>query len=181
MRFDIPTRQTAQNAPKAATVAVLEGLPGGKAGTVQTLKRMRDLARQAVRAPSQRIRETALSIVAPLPARRWADEVRAVHEFVRDRIRYVRDPVNLELVASPEKVLEYGQGDCDDKSALLAAMLESLGHPSRFVAVGINGGPFSHVYVETKIGAHWIPLETIIPKPMGWKPPDETSRYILKV
>lgn len=178
MRLDNP--QPSKNRG-SATRAVLEGLPPGKAGTVETLRRMRDLARAAVRDPSQRIREKALAIVAFLPSRQWAAEVRALHEFVRDRIRYVRDPVGLELVATPEKVLEYGQGDCDDKSTLLAAMLESLGHPSRFVAVGFNGGPFSHVYVETKIGARWVPLETIVPMPMGWKPPDSTSRYILKV
>jgi len=142
---------------------------------------MRELAREAVRSPDQHIREVALSIVRGLQQKNWTGEVRALHEFVRDQIRYVRDPVGLELVATPEKVLEYRQGDCDDKSTLLAALLESLGHPARFVAVGIRGGPFSHVLVESKIGASWVPLETILDKPAGWYPPDVTSRYVLKV
>ena len=142
---------------------------------------MRDFARASLRSKSQRIREKALDIVAPVPARSWGQEVERLHAFVRDNIRYVRDPVDLESVATPEKTLELGQGDCDDKSTLLASLLESTGHPARFVAVGFGGGPFSHVYTESKIGETWVPLETIIPRPMGWFPSGVTSRYILKV
>lgn len=169
------------------TVATLQGIPDGPAGTVATLKMMRDLARAAVRDPSQRVREKALQLVSTLPERAWLSEIRALHEFVRDRIRYVRDPVGLESVATPEMTLQYAQGDCDDKSTLLASLLESLGHPARFVAVGIGGGPFSHVLVETRVKStgvdmrDWMPLETILPKPAGWYPPDATSRYVLKV
>lgn len=170
-----------------STFATLQGIPEGKAGTVATLRMMRELARAAVRDPAQRIREKALQIIGTQPERAWLREITALHEFVRDRIRYVRDPVDLECVATPEKTLQYAQGDCDDKATLLAAMLESVGHPARFVAIGINGGPFSHVLVETKVKntgvdmRDWLPLETILPKPAGWYPPDATSRYVLKV
>ena len=163
------------------TVATLAALPDGKAGTVETLKIMRRMARESVRSPRQEIRTLALSLIAVLPARKWSAEVEALHAYVRDEIRYVRDPVGIESVAVPEKTLQLRAGDCDDKSTLLAALLESIGHPARFVAVGFNGGHFSHVYVESKIGSEWVPLETIIYRPMGWSPPDATSRYILKV
>lgn len=172
---------------RGPTVATLQGIPEGREGTLATLRLMRDLARAAVRDPSQRVREVALGIVGTLPERAYFSEIRALHEFVRDRIRYVRDPADLELVATPEKTLQYAQGDCDDKSTLLAALLESIGHPARFVAVGINGGPFSHVLVETRVKntgvemRDWMPLETILNKPAGWYPPDATSRYVLKV
>lgn len=162
-------------------VATLASIPEGKAGTIATLKIMRQFARDAIRAPSQQIRELALNIIAALPARSFGREVARLHAYVRDEIRYVRDPVDLESVATPEKTLALKQGDCDDKSTLLAALLESTGHPARFVTVGFNGAPFSHVYVETKIGESWVSLETIIQRPMGWYPLNATSRYILKV
>jgi transglutaminase-like putative cysteine protease len=162
-------------------VARLGALPEGKAGTVATLRIMRQLVRDAIRAPAQTIRRTALDLYAGLPPRQWIAEVERLHRFVRDHIRYVRDPVGVESVATPEKTLELGTGDCDDKSVLLAALLESTGHPARFLAVGLNGGPLSHVLVQSKIGPQWISLETIIPVKMGWHPNGVTSNYILGI
>lgn len=159
------------------TVATLHGLPPGDEATFETLRIMRRYVRDAIRDPSQFLREFTLSLVYPLPARNWTAEVDTLHAFVRDEIRYVQDPVGYELVATPLKTLDYAQGDCDDKSTLLAAMLESIGHPAQFVIVGVRGGPFSHVLVETRIGDAWQALETIIPKPRGWFPPDATSVY----
>lgn len=167
--------------PASKTVATLQGLPPGRAATVGTLRAMRDLARGAVRSPSQTIREHALRLVKFLPARDWTGQVAVLLRFVQTQIRYTRDPAGVELVQTPEKTLEYGQGDCDDKCTLLAAMLESLGHPTRYVALGIRGRSFSHVICETKIGTRWVALETILNKPIGWSPPDATSKYILKV
>jgi transglutaminase-like putative cysteine protease len=142
---------------------------------------MRGFVQNSIADPQQRVRETALSLVRGIPERHWVGEVSALHGFVRDQIRYTQDVDDYETVQSPEKTLQYMAGDCDDKATLLAGLLKSIGHPARFVAVGINGGPFSHVLVESKVSENWVPLETIIPKPMGWYPPDATSRYVLKV
>jgi transglutaminase-like putative cysteine protease len=170
--------------------AILGSLPGGEPGTRETLRIMRDLVKASVRSPDQVIRSKALSIVENLPTRNWMGEIRALQEFVRDAIRYVGDPVDIELVQTPEQTLSMGQGDCDDKSTLLAALLHSIGHPARFVAIGFDGpnNGFSHVLVETKIAntrddaRDWMPLETILPdKPAGWYPAGVTNRYILKV
>lgn len=118
----------------------------------------------------------------PIPQRNWSKEVAAIHAFVRDNIRYTRDPDGLELVQTPEKTLEYMAGDCDDQCVLLASLLTSVAHPVKFCALGFEGGPlFEHVLTETKIGAQWIALETIIPKPMGWRPPGVKRVYELKV
>lgn len=165
----------------SVTRATLSNIPEGRAGTLATLRIMRDLSRAAIRDPRQGIRSLALRIVGALPARQWAKEVGALHQFVRDEIRYVRDPVGIESVATPEKTLELGQGDCDDKSTLLAALLESVGHPARFLAIGFNGGPFSHVLVQTKIGPQWVSAETIVPVELGWHPKGVTSHYVMNV
>lgn len=116
------------------------------------------------------IRETALRLIAGLPQKDYSGEVRKIHAFVRDHIRYVQDTTDVETVATPEKTLEYGAGDCDDKSVLLCALLESIGHKTRFIAIGFQPGIFSHVYAETLIGNKWIPLETTEDVECGWEP-----------
>lgn len=170
------------------THARLSGLPNGPAGTAATLRHMREFVRIALRDSNQTVRLTALRLIGGVPQRQWMNEIRELHRFVRDQVRYTRDPDGMELVQSPEKTLELRQGDCDDKSTLLAALLKSVGHPAQFVAVGFRGQPFSHVYVETQIkrtGSQikdWLPLETILPgKNPGWYPKGVTSRYVLRV
>jgi transglutaminase-like putative cysteine protease len=160
---------------------VLAGIPSGDAGAIATLKIMRQYVRAAVRNPAQIVRAKALELVRPYAARRSLAEIRVCYEYVRDAVRYVRDPVDVELVQTPEATLEIMQGDCDDKSTLLAALLTTIGHPCRFVALGFNGNGFSHVLVETRSGAGWLPLETILPVTMGWYPEGVTKRYVLSV
>ena len=163
------------------TKTTFADIPEGPAGTAATLAAMRDLAMQAVKDPAQTIREKALAITQNLSPRDWLAQAKALQAYVRDNVRYTRDPVDFELVSTPQKTLQYMQGDCDDQATLLAAMLTSIGHPTRFVAIGMNGGPFSHVMCETLIGEQWVPCETIINKPFGWYPANVTSRYIRKV
>lgn len=174
--------------PTSKPPAQLANIPNGFEGMRATLGVMRDFARAAVANPEQIVRTQAEQLTRGLPPRQWFAEIRALHEFVRDQIRYLRDPVNMERVATPEMTLQIGQGDCDDKATLLAAMLDSIGHPTRYVALAFNGEGFSHVLVETKVRntgndrADWMPLETILPdKEMGWYPAGNPRRYILKV
>jgi transglutaminase-like putative cysteine protease len=129
---------------------------------------MRSIARQAKkRLP---VVELARSLVRHLPPKDWAGEVEALHRFVRDEVRYVRDVRGVETIAIPEYTVATGQGDCDDKGVLLASLLEAIGHPARFTAIGFKPNAFNHVFVETKIGPQWIALETTEPVEMGWRP-----------
>jgi transglutaminase-like putative cysteine protease len=125
-----------------------------------------------VRAGKKRveIRQTAVELTQGFRQKDWMREISALFDFVQNRIRYVRDIRGVETLHTPEKVLENEQGDCDDKSILLASLLEAIGHPTRFVAVGFSPGQFSHVFVETKVHNRWLSLETTEPVAMGWKP-----------
>lgn len=151
-------------------------IPSGKAGIVATLKIMGRLVKEGKK--TLVIRQTALSLVNGQRQKDWTEEVNRVFEFVRDKIRYVRDIRGVETLQTPDKTLEFGQGDCDDKSVLLASLLESIGHPTRFVAIGFKPGVFVHVYVETKIGTNWVSLETTEPVSMGWSPKGVVSRLV---
>lgn len=153
---------------RTPTTAQLMAIPSGEEGTRQTLKLMSGLVKDGKK--SLPVRLLALRLVENNQQKNWLGEVRNIHAFVRDRIRYVKDIRGVETLQTPEKTLEIGQGDCDDKSTLVASLLESIGHPTRFVAVGFRGAGFAHVLVETKIGNKWVAVETTEPVELGWFP-----------
>lgn len=174
----------------SAVPHVLADLPEGVDGVRATLACMTKFARQYKK--DVVVGTLARELVRNLPANDRRGEIIHLHGFVRDAIRYVRDPDGVEMVQSPKRTLQIGQGDCDDKATLLSALLGSIGFPTRFVAIGIsdprsialltrskflssipNLAPYSHVLLEAKLGTRWIPLETIIPGvAAGWSPPD---------
>lgn len=159
--------------------AVLADLPTGEPGTATTLRMMRSYVQQFKKSPE--VRDTALALIAPLPQKDWVGEVRIVFEWVRDHIRYVRDVHGVETLQTPVATMDLGAGDCDDKSTLLAALLESIGHPTRFVAAGYRElHRYSHVYVETLLGTRWVPLDaTLVDKPMGSIPREPVARLVV--
>lgn len=123
--------------------------------------------------------------------------INALQGWVRDHIAYFYDPRDVELVRTPPETLKRGVGDCDDKTVLLLAMLESLGFTTELLGVGGTGQgwdpscappspdqppAFSHVLGAVQFGAPtgklppfldgWLTLETIVAgKGPGWKPP----------
>lgn len=124
------------------------------------------------------VRELALSLVRDLNQKDYTGEIQRLWSYVKNNVRYVRDIRGVETVQTPLKTLEYGQGDCDDKSTLLASMLESLGHTTRFKALGVNGSRLCHVLVEVNYRGQWLPLETTEPVGLGWYPPNVTTTLI---
>jgi transglutaminase-like putative cysteine protease len=159
-------------------LSFLGTLPNDAAGTKSTLVIMRALVQRFKR--DSVIRETAISLVSQAKQRDWTSEARLLYEYVRDRIRYVRDISGIETLQTPPVTMELEAGDCDDKSTLLAALLASIGHPSRFVATGYTEpNRYSHVYVETKIGDRWIPMDATSDKPFGWEPRPPAARMVV--
>lgn len=143
------------------------------------------LVRAAKKDPS--LQAFAASLVENLPQKDFRGENNAIFAFVRDRIRYLNDVRDLETLRTPQRTLEMRQGDCDDKSTLLATLLECIGRTTRFKAVGVRGGPLSHVYVQVCVGFHpngerkWLSLDATMPNPPGWQPPDITVQMDAKV
>lgn len=140
---------------------------------------MRTLARNGRAHPVVRL--SAQHLVGDLPSKDAGAEVQRIHAFVRDRIRYVRDVRGVETVQAPEVTLELGSGDCDDKSVLAAALLEAIGHRTRFMAIGFQPGQLSHVMPEVQLGRHWLALEVTEPVRPGWVPKGIVERLPMEV
>ena len=131
---------------------------------------MSDLVKAGKKNPA--IRQRATSLTQDLRQKDRLGEIRKIFNYVQNSIRYVRDIHNVETLHFPEQVMTQEHGDCDDKAVLLASLLEAIGHPTRFVAVGFAPGEYSHVFVDTIIGnKKWLSLDTTEPQPMGWRPP----------
>ena len=143
----------------------IEYIDDGVAGIRQTLQKMTKLIRAGKK--SMAVREKALRLTAHLQPKDYYGEVCALHAFVRDEIKYMKDPVDVQ---TPEASMRLKVGDCDDKAVLLCALLESIGHPTRLVAVGFDPGIFEHVYLDTLVGKQWLSCETTEPVSVGWEP-----------
>lgn len=159
--------------------AVLLGMPPGPAGVSRTLNLMRAI----VLAYRQKtfIRQLAVDLTRGLKQKDYLSEAKAVHAFVRDKMRYVKDINGVETLHTPDVILHNRAGDCDDKTVLAAALLESLGHRTRLMAVGFEPGRFSHVLPEVLIRGRWYSVETTEPVPFGWTPPRVKSRMYLDI
>lgn len=165
--------------PSQQTRITLAALPDGVEGIKVTLDLMVKLAQKSKQ--DFNIRNQALRLVENLPSKDFLSEVSAIHAFVRDSIRYVKDIRGVETLATPIQTLRMMQGDCDDKALLASALLEAIGHPTRFVAVGSSPDEFDHVLIETRVANKWIPVETTEPVPVGWYPPGVTQRLVRHV
>lgn len=144
-------------------------IPDGKAGTVATLKAMRAIVNRDSSDPY--IRKAAESIVKGCAGHDFLCEVKAVFAFVRDHITYRRDPLTTEYVQDTRRTLESGVGDCDCKIVALCALLQALGHKTRFIVIGARPDDYSHVYCEVLTRQHgWLPLDpTNEQAHVGWE------------
>lgn len=121
-------------------------------------------------------------IVRTVPAKDFRGQVERIFHWVKQHIRYVNDVRDVETIATPKAILEVSSGDCDDMAVLLASLLESVGHPTRFVALGFNGDNFSHVLTETRLGSKWLSLDpTVAKSTVDWKPRDATRVMVRHV
>lgn len=146
----------------------LHNIPDGRDGIRATLQMMSKIVRQYKKSPF--VREQALEIVSELPEKKWRREAALLLKWVQRKIRYTKDIRGVETLQTPPQTLRLRAGDCDDKSILYASLLEAIGHPTRFIAVGFTPNSLSHVLVQTKIGGKWVSAETIMHWPLGKGP-----------
>ena len=106
------------------------------------------------------------------------EEAQGVLHMVQDAVRYTQDPITAELVTDPRTLvrqIEAGHqayGDCDDMSALVAAMLLAIGIPCRFVTYGSKPKqPWEHIYLQMfdNRSRRWLNVDPIMKdKALGW-------------
>lgn len=167
-------------APQPILRATLRSYQTGLRGVAQTIAVMRDLVKRGRVDPA--IRQAATSIIFLTTEKADQQEVSKLLEFVQSSIRYTKDVHDVETISTAEKTLAGRIGDCDDQSVLLAALLESVGYPTRFVVTGYETPDvLEHVYLQVYLDGQWLDCDPTERGPLGWAPPGAVSLYVEKV
>jgi transglutaminase-like putative cysteine protease len=109
-------------------------------------------------------------------------EAEAIFNFVRDNVRYTKDPYGFEYITTPPVLLEdirlyiEGKGDrpvgdCDDMAILSLSLLKSIGFQVAIKVVSFTQNKkFGHVYGLVRIGYDWVPIDCVRPdQSLGWE------------
>jgi transglutaminase-like putative cysteine protease len=89
------------------------------------LRFMRQNAHRAARRPN--VVELASTLVRPFRPDAWRQQASELHRWVRDGVRYQRDPDKREQLADPRASIARAFGDCDDKASVSTALANALG------------------------------------------------------
>jgi hypothetical protein len=96
-------------------------------------------------------REQALSAKKEFASDSALESSRKIWNFLKYKIKYVRDPENSQMIRLPNRLIKDGKGDCKSFSLFAASFLSALGLPVAFRYASYGSSPIpSHVYVVTK-------------------------------
>lgn len=152
----------------------------GDTAIYNTIAKMKEIIQVSSRNPY--IREWAKKIVANVQVNDKQNEARSIFNFVRDYVRYTKDPLGFEYLQTPPTLLEDIRlyldgkgdrpvGDCDDMTMLSLSLLKSIGFAVAIKVVSFHDHKrFSHVYGLVQIGYDWVPFDCVRPDShMGWE------------
>lgn len=88
-----------------------------------------------------------------------------IFEWVKSRIRYVKDPAGRELFQQLPALIQAGIGDCDDFTAILAALFAAAGIKVRARIIRVKrGGPWAHIYPIAELDGKWRAFDGALPQ-----------------
>jgi len=164
----------------SAIPRVEENIGSGDVAIFNTVNKMKNIIRESSRNPL--VRDWAKDIVSQVEVNDKFGEADVVFCFVRDNVRYTKDPFGFEYITTPPTLLEdirlsmNGKGnrpigDCDDLTVLSLSLLKSIGFNVAIKVVSFHSNKkFSHVYGLVQIGHEWIPFDCVRPdQEMGWE------------
>lgn len=139
-------------------------------GSPDTLRKMREQALGERGEKSMAVRSLTEEVVRGLRGKDYLSEILAVRNFATSHLRYGNDPLHVELIKDPERIvteIRYGGVsvvDCDEIAEMIGTMALQLGRLAEFVVVGFGPkGKYSHVFThiqEPKTG-EWIVCDPV--------------------
>jgi hypothetical protein len=139
--------------------------PAGLPHVRSTIKKMAALARAG--SHSYPIRNLATRITSGVASKDYRGEVAAIYMWVRDTVRYRKDPDGLEWVQSPARTVQELAGDCDDQAVLIAALVGALGHRWHFDTVGPSATVQKHVAAVADLETGSVVLDPVLEPPQA--------------
>jgi hypothetical protein len=149
----------------------LSEIPGGVAGSDATVREIIRLVKADLERPELRLLATKILRSRAVANKDFVSEARTLYKWVTQKIRYQRDPIEIETVQSPMVTVQHGAGDCDDHVALYAGLASAVGLPVRFRAIGVVRDDLKHIWTEVFAGDRWWAADTTEPaRGFGWRP-----------
>ena len=165
-------------APAALTVP----LSSGDAGTYETVQQMCRLVDEGSKDPD--VNRLAIWIIraAGVAEFNFEGERRALYDWFRKNIRFLRDIEGKETLRAARETLANKMGDCDCQTIAMLALLKSAGQRVRIVTVATQPQApeqFSHVFPEVRDErGRWIPMDAARRRPRyGLAPRGWFRRY----
>jgi len=174
--------------PRSGAVrAYLEKIGDGDHGIERTVELMTALIRDGIRHPLVRAHaERAVATVQPGDA---FGEIDALRSYIGPRVRYRRDPIDVELLRTPWFIVEeidagrIPQLDCDDLTILSLALLGAVGFPTAIRVVSTRPTKeYNHVFGMVRVRGDWYALDlTKAWLPKGYAGPQVTRYFDTEV
>lgn len=139
-------------------------------GSPDTLRKMREHVWGPRGEQSFRVRQLTEAATRGLWPKDYLGEILAIRNFNTVRVRYMNDPLHVELVKDPERLAEeifaYGltQADCDEIASMIATMALQVGREAEFVVAGFGApGQYTHVFTRVKEpkSGRWIVVDPV--------------------
>lgn len=144
----------------------------GRRFTEATINHMIDFVQRGQRKPE--VVSAARQIVRNCPPKQYYCEAEAIFRWVKDNIRYTRDPQNTEWLQEPDVTLREGFGDCDCLAVLIASLAAAIGMQVGFETIKADPrfpDDYSHVYPIMKTERGWRAADpTVFESDFGWRP-----------
>ena len=112
-----------------------------------------------------------------------AGEVRAFHRWTRANVRYLLDPVGVDMYAHPRHNIRQQAGDCDEQQAVMGSLCGAIGIVCWIVTGWEYGAPsWNHVWVEAELkDGSRLPSDTSLYDEAGLELPDLKARRVWRV
>lgn len=114
------------------------------------------------------IRELAVDVIVQSTVKTgdYAGELRVLFEFVRDRIRYIKDPYERDIYQDSDTTLKMKSGDCEDQAILLSSLCQAVGYPIAIKFIATEGTTWDHVYslggLPPKNPTRWVAMDSTL-------------------
>lgn len=124
------------------------------------------------------MRRLAFAITKHCAERDGMCEAKAIYKWMRKNVKYSGDvaPIKrangetegIDLYQSGKRTVQFGAGDCDDQSALVATLASVIGLTTRLRVTGQPGeSDYSHIYpvvgLEKFAPTYWVAVDTTLP------------------
>jgi transglutaminase-like putative cysteine protease len=153
-----------------------QAIPDDDRGIDFEISRMIDFVRHFEGHPIFIDLSREIAVVANCKPRDQRCQANAIYTWVCDNTYFVEDPVGIEALSTPIKMLNeiaagphsLAKGDCDDLSTLLATMLGAIGIPPRFRFGGNKEEGIHHVWVQALVNQdRWVDMDPSLCWKMG--------------